>query len=369
MREGSIDAPHNIRMENRIGRIVVLIPAYKPGEPLVTLSKALIDRGFKQVVIVDDGSGGDYAGIFRTLEDIGCRVLRHDTNRGKGRALKTGLKEIAGMADVAGVVTADADGQHLPDDIVRVAEKLFEWPESIVLGSRAFRGDVPLRSRMGNAITRKVFNFLSGQRVRDTQTGLRGLPAVALPDMLKLPGERYEYEMNMLLEAPRFGLKLREIEIETVYIDNNSSSHFNPLKDSWRIYKSILMFAASSMFAFVIDFVLFTLLSLWVLPNVSALSPDSKLLTVVFANVPARIVSSTVNFFINRNVIFSKKGKKSLARQMVGYYLLAAGILTVNTLIIAGLKALGVNVLLAKIITEAVLFLVSFFCQRTLIFK
>ena len=176
------------------------------------------------------------------------------------------------MADVAGVVTADADGQHLPDDIVRVAEKLFEWPDSIVLGS-AFRGDVPLRSRMGNAITRKVFNFLSGQRVRDTQTGLRGLPASALPDMLKLPGERYEYEMNMLLEAPRFGLKLREIGIETVYIDNNSGSHFNPLKDSWRIYKSILMFAASSMLAFVIDFVLFTLLSLRVLPIVSARRP------------------------------------------------------------------------------------------------
>jgi putative flippase GtrA len=228
---------------------------------------------------------------------------------------------------------------------------------------------VPLKSRLGNAITRQVFNFLSGQRVRDTQTGLRGLPASALPDMLELPGDRYEYEMNMLLEASRYSLKLREIDIETVYINNNSGSHFNPLKDSWRIYKSILMFGASSMLAFVIDYVMFALMSLWVLPSVAGLSPDTGLMTVFFANVPARIVSSTVNFFINRNVIFTKKGKKSLARQMLGYYLLAAGILIVNSFIIRGFEMLGVNVLVAKVITEALLFLVSFFFQRCVIFK
>jgi glycosyltransferase involved in cell wall biosynthesis len=356
-------------MENHIGRIVVLIPAYKPEEPLVDLSKALKDRGFKQVVIVDDGGGERFASIFKSLEDIGCRVLRHEVNKGKGRALKTGLEEIAGMSDVDGVVTADADGQHLVEDIVRVAEKLYEWPNTIVMGGRAFRGDVPLRSRMGNAITRKVFNFLSGQKVRDTQTGLRALPFESLPDMIKLPGERYEYEMNMLLEASRFGLKLGEIEIETVYIDNNSGSHFNPLKDSWRIYKSILMFAASSMLAFVIDFVLFTLLSLWVLPSVTSLSPDAELLEVVFAAVPARVVSSLVNFFVNRNVIFPKKDKKGLARHMLSYYLLVAGILAVNILMITGIQSLGLNVLVAKIITEAILFLVSFFFQRCLIFK
>jgi glycosyltransferase involved in cell wall biosynthesis len=357
-------------MENYIEHIAVLIPAYKPEEALVTLAIELKERGFNHVVVVDDGSGAEFVGIFKAVEESGCRVLRHEINRGKGRALKTGFEDIMTIGgDVAGVITADADGQHLISDIVRVAEKLIEWPDTIVLGSRAFRGEVPLRSRMGNTITRKVFNFLSGQHVRDTQTGLRGVPASALPDMLKLQGDRYEYEMNMLLEASRYSLKLREIDIETVYINNNSGSHFTPLKDSWRIYKCILMFAASSMIAFVIDFVVFTLMSLWVLPNVAGLSGDATLLTVVFANVPARIVSSLVNFFVNRNVIFPKKDKKGLARHMLNYYLLVAGILIVNTFMITGFQLMGLNVLVAKIITEAILFFVSFFVQRSVIFK
>ena len=357
-------------MDNNLSRIVVLIPAYKPGEALTGLSKELIERGFKKVVIVDDGSGDEYAAVFNRLETIGCRVLKHDVNRGKGRALRTGIEDIMNMGtDIDGVVTADADGQHLVRDIVCVAGMMSEWKDTIVLGSRAFQGEVPLKSRMGNAITRNVFNFLSGQRIRDTQTGLRGLPFNALSDLLKLPGDRYEYEMNMLLEASRLCLKLKEIDIETVYINNNSGSHFNPLKDSWRIYKRILMFGASSMMAFVIDFVLFTLMSLWVLPSVSSLSTDTKLLEVVFAAVPARIISSLVNFLVNRNVIFSKKQKDRLARHLLGYYTLVAAILVVNILMITGLQMLGLGVLVAKIITEAILFFVSFFVQRRVIFK
>lgn len=358
------------QMDDELSRIVVLIPAYKPGEALVNLSEELKDRGFNQVVIVDDGSGVEFAPVFSKLEEAGCRVLRHDINRGKGRALKTGIEDIMCMGTALdGIVTADADGQHLVRDIVCVARMMTEWQNTIVLGSRAFQGEVPLKSRMGNAITRNVFNFLSGQRIRDTQTGLRGLPYDALEDLLKLPGDRYEYEMNMLLEASRLCLKLKEIDIETVYINNNSGSHFNPLKDSWRIYKRILMFGASSMLAFLIDFAVFTLMSLWVLPGVSNLAADGKLLEVIFAAVPARIISSLVNFLVNRNVIFSKKKKDCLGRHLLGYYLLVAAILAVNILMITGLQILGLNVLVAKIITEAVLFFVSFFVQRRVIFK
>jgi glycosyltransferase involved in cell wall biosynthesis len=357
-------------MDNNLSSIVVLIPAYKPGEALTNLSKELIERGFNQVVIVDDGSGDEYAAIFETLDGIGCRVLKQNVNGGKGRALKTGFEDMMNMdTGIEGVVTADADGQHLVRDIVCVAQMMTEWQNTIVLGSRAFCGEVPLKSRMGNAITRSVFNFLSGQRIRDTQTGLRGLPFSALPDLLNLPGDRYEYEMNMLLEASRLCLKLKEIDIETVYINNNSGSHFNPLKDSWRIYKRILMFGASSMMAFLIDFAVFTLMSLWVMPSVAGLSADAKLMEVIFAAVPARIISSLINFLVNRNVIFSKKKKDRLARHLLGYYLLVAGILTVNILMITALQLLGLNVLLAKVITEAILFFVSFFIQRRVIFK
>ncbi len=357
-------------MDDNLSRIVVLIPAYKPGEALVVLSEELNERGFNQVIIVDDGSGDEYTPVFNRLEKLGCRVLKHNVNKGKGRALKTGIEEIIFLGDdIDGVVTADADGQHLVRDIVCVARMMTEWQNTMVLGSRAFQGEVPLKSRMGNAITRSVFNFLSGQRIRDTQTGLRGVPYSALSDLLKLPGDRYEYEMNMLLEASRLCLKLKEIDIETVYINNNSGSHFSPLKDSWRIYKRILMFGASSMLAFLIDFAVFTLMSLWVLPNVYSLSADTKLLEVLFAAVPARIISSLVNFLVNRNVIFSKKKKDRLGRHLLGYYLLVAAILAVNILMITGLQMLGLNVLVAKIITEAILFFVSFFVQRRVIFK
>ena len=357
-------------MDNNLERIIVLVPAYKPSDALIGFSRELKEQGFKEVVIVDDGSGEQYAPIFKVLKDMGFRVLGYDLNKGKGYALRVGIQDIIETGgEIDGVVTADADGQHLVKDIVRVSNVLVESQDTIVMGSREFCGEVPLRSRMGNAITRGVFNFLSGQHIRDTQTGLRGLPAAALTDLLKLPGDRYEYEMNMLLEASGLCLKLKEIGIETVYINNNSGSHFNPLKDSWRIYKRILMFGASSMLAFLIDFAVFTLMSLWVLPTLAGISTDTKLLEVVFAAVPARIISSFVNFLINRNVIFAKKKKDKLARHLLGYYLLVAAILAVNILMITGLQSLGLNVLVAKIITEAVLFMVSFFVQKRVIFK
>ena len=347
-------------MENNLARIVVLIPAFKPGEALANLSKELIERGFEQIVIVDDGSGDEYAAHFAELGQLGCRVLAHNVNRGKGRALKTGIADIISQGgDIDGVVTADADGQHLVRDIVCVAQMLNEWQDTIVLGSREFCGEVPLKSRMGNAITRGVFNFLSGQRIRDTQTGLRGLPGKSLEKLLDLPGERYEYEMNMLLEASRLNLKLKEIDIETVYINNNSGSHFNPLKDSWRIYKRIILFGASSLLAFGVDFLVFTMITLWV-------TGTERLWIPV---VSARVISSLVNFSVNRHVIFSKKDKQSLKRHLIGYYLLAAVILALNYAIISALNAFGLNLYLAKALTEILLFLLSFFVQRRVVFK
>ncbi len=347
-------------MDNNLDRIIVLIPAYKPGEALTGLSKELKERGFGEIVIVDDGSGEEFAARFDELKQMGCRVLAHDINRGKGRALKTGIADIVSQFDdIVGVVTADADGQHLVRDIVCVAQMLNEWQDTIVLGSRAFCGEVPLKSRMGNAITRGVFNFLSGQRIRDTQTGLRGLPGNSLDKLVSLPGERYEYEMNMLLEASRLNLKLKEIDIETVYINNNSGSHFNPLKDSWRIYKRIIMFGASSLLAFGVDFLVFTLITLWV-------TGTERLWIPV---VSARVISSIVNFSVNRHVIFSKKDKQNLRRHLIGYYTLAAVILILNYAIISALSAVGLNLYVAKALTEILLFLLSFFVQRRVVFK
>jgi len=349
-------------MDKDLKRLSVLIPAYMPDEKLIALAQELTVQGFNEIVVVDDGSGADFAHIFAQLKDMGCRVLAHAINMGKGRALKTGINAIlAGGAGIDGVVTADADGQHLVVDIIAVGEKMLDTEGAIVLGKRLMRGKVPLKSRLGNGITRRVFNAASGQKIYDTQTGLRALPVSSLPGLLALPGERYEYEMNMLLEAKGLGLDLLEVGIETVYIDDNSGSHFNPWLDSWRIYRRIIMFCGSSLLAFGIDFLVFTLLILTV--------GDAQE-TLWIPVVGARVVSSFINFLVNRSVVFRKRGGNGdFKRHIIGYYALVVVILAANYGLIYLLTSLGINVFVAKIITEAVLFIVSFFAQKHIVFK
>lgn len=346
-------------------QIGILIPSYLPDERLLTLAEELLREDFYEILIVNDGSGEPYEHIFSRLNSMGCRVVTHAINMGKGRALKTGINDILSRGlGIKGVVTADADGQHLVKDIKRVAEALLESENMIVLGKRVFAGKVPAKSLFGNTITRNVFNFVSGQKIFDTQTGLRGIPYGALPDLLRLSGERYEYEMNMLLEASGLGLKLGEVEIETVYLNDNKGSHFNAFKDSWRIYRLIIMFGGSSLISFLIDYALYALF-LAILPQINIWS----MTTPMISNVGARIISSMVNFTINRNMVFSKGTKKSFKRHLAGYYILAACILVVNTLLIKMFVDLGVNEYLAKLPVEAILFFVSFILQKRVVFK
>jgi len=222
--------------------VVILIPAYRPSDALSQLVDQLRQRGAERVVIVDDGSGADYLELFQTIKERDrADYLAHPTNRGKGSALKTGFGFVAEKyPDAIGVVTADADGQHTAEDIIKLADRLSGNPSAMIMGSRRFAGQLPWRSRFGNTLTRKIFSRLTGQQVSDTQTGLRGIPADWLDWLITLPGERYEYEMAMLLGAKERGLTIVEEPISTVYEPGNRSSHFNPLIDSWRIYRVLL---------------------------------------------------------------------------------------------------------------------------------
>lgn len=352
-------------MENDLKSLAILIPAYKPGDSLTGLVKELAKHDFNQIIVVNDGSGEEYSHIFETVKKMGCRVLVHEKNMGKGKALKTGFSDILeNSSGVCGVVTADADGQHLVKDIINVGRALLENNNTLVLGKRAFAGEVPLKSRFGNTITRHVFNFVSGLKIHDTQTGLRGIPFSSLNDMLTLKGDRYEYEMDMLLEAKRFGLNVMEVEIETVYLDEkNSSSHFNALKDSWRIYRLIIMFGASSVISFFVDYLAFILITL-IFPSTA----DKNTTIVWIPLLGARLISSIVNFTINRNVIFANGRKGNLRRQIIGYYILAAFVLAGNIAITSLCKSLGINIYVSYIIS-LVMFVVSFPIQKRWIFK
>ena len=224
------------------GAVVALVPAYNPDETLVAVVGGLLAAGFAEIFVVDDGSDPACRAAFDAVAARpGVRVLRHPVNRGKGRALKTGLAAVReAFPHAVGVVTVDADGQHRPADVLRVVADFLAAPGALVIGARRFAGKVPLRSRLGNALTRRIFRWVSGSALLDTQSGLRCFPLAAVPRLLELEGERYEYEMNVLATARRLGLPIREVPIETVYLDGNRSSHFNPLLDSMRIYSLLL---------------------------------------------------------------------------------------------------------------------------------
>lgn len=221
---------------------VVLIPAREPDEHLLLLVDDLLGCGFRYIVVVDDGSSRACAAIFEALQLLSSvHVVRHEHNRGKGRALKTGIDLILReMPLIQGVITADADGQHTAVDIARVATALAKNGIKPVLGVRMFTGAVPLRCRMGNGTTRFIFRRLTGVGLSDTQTGLRGFPRDLLPGLLQLQGERYEYEMAVLTHLCRAGRTPVEVPIETLYLDGNRSSHFKPFRDSIRILLALV---------------------------------------------------------------------------------------------------------------------------------
>ena len=217
--------------------VVLLIPALNPDDKLIKLVKDLQAEEFKNFYIVNDGSKSECLSIFEELKSIGCKVFMHHKNYGKGRALKNAFNQLySEFPDFEVVVTLDADGQHAVKDIITVANTTMEKKDCLILGSREFGKEVPFRSKFGNILTRNVMKVLCGISIRDTQTGLRGFSKELLENFLDIPGERYEYEMNVLLATKEKDIRIVECPIQTIYIDDNKASHFNPIKDSIRIY-------------------------------------------------------------------------------------------------------------------------------------
>lgn len=343
--------------------VTIIIPAYKPNNSMISFLYKLSQEGFEKILLIDDGSGSEFDFIFRKAQQIiGVELIRHAINMGKGRSLKTAINYYLTSAPNTsiGVVTADADGQHLSTDIVRIAEKLLSVQDTLVLGSRDLSKDVPIKSRLGNAITRMVYRFASGIKLMDTQTGLRGIPRAYLRKVLSLNGERYEYEMSMLLDLKSLGLKVIEVPIKTVYIDDNNGSHFKAFSDSWKIYKLIISFVGSSLFAAVIDIMLYTYFFYLVFPG-----------NLLAAVVLARLVSSFTNFLINRQVMLPKhEGNQKVWLHGVKYYILAVFIMSASYGLTYLLSVpLGLNPVLAKVMSDGFLFIASFIVQKQIVFK
>lgn len=332
--------------------MIVLVPAYEPDHRLPDLVRDLAGVDGVRVVVVDDGSGLEHAAVFADAAGAGAEVLAHAENRGKGAALRTGFAHVAVHHPGEAVVCADSDGQHTLLDILRVAAALDDDAD-MVLGVRRFTGTVPLRSRLGNRVAAGLFRLVTGTPVTDTQTGLRGYPHRMLGWLARVPGERFEYEQNLLLRASRDGLAIREVEIATVYLESNRSSHFRPLWDSARVLRPLLAFAAASLAGFAVD----SLLLFALYPLLGSLAA---------AVVLARLASAAVNFLANRHLVFGA-GADPLWPAVRRYALLAAGVLVANLTLMELLTPVT-GVVAAKLATEGMLFAAGYLVQSRLVF-
>ncbi|MEE3343826.1 MAG: bifunctional glycosyltransferase family 2/GtrA family protein [Bacilli bacterium] len=331
---------------------IALIPSYEPDNKLIKIVKDLLENNFK-VVVVNDGSNKDYDKIFNKVKEL-TKVLEYDTNQGKGYALKYGMQYIKDNYDKYIVVTMDSDGQHTVKDATKLCNYVEENPNEFVIGKRIRGKNTPLRSKIGNSITMLVYKLVTGVSIYDTQTGLRCFSNQLMDFSLNVKGNRFEYEMNVLLEAPLNNIKITEIEIETIYYkDNNKKSHFNTIKDSYRVYKEILKFSLSSIISFIIDYISYIIFIL-------------LLNNITISNIFARIISATCNYTINKKLVFNSKRK--ITNSLPKYIILAISILAINTIILNCLVTININKYLAKIIVELLLFIFSYFIQKKRIF-
>jgi putative flippase GtrA len=252
-------------------------------------------------------------------------------------------------------VRADSDGQHMVSDVARGALAVRGAATGIVLGSRRFDGLVPLRSRLGNDVTRIVVRLVTGRRPVDTQTGLRGYPAAMLDWLTTIDGDRFQYELAVLLAAHRAGFEFHQVPITTLYLEHNASSHVRPVRDSIRVDVPIVVFAMSSLTAFLIDVALFFAL----------MTATGSLATSVVA---ARVVSASVNFAINHRIVFAERPRHP-ASAAARYVALVAALMVANYVLLRVLTGpVGLGVVVAKLVTELTLFIASYHVQRRVVF-
>lgn len=345
--------------------ILVVIPSLDPDDKLLAVIRGVQALGFTDILLVDDGSAAQNQHFFEEGAALGCEVLHHGVNKGKGRALKTAFEWfLQHRPHAAGAVTIDGDNQHLPKDIAACVDVMYaQKQDALILGVRDFnQPQVPPKSRFGNKLTSSVFRIFCGLRVSDTQTGLRVFPRGIIPKMLEISGERFEYETNMLLVCKQTDIPIVEQTIETVYIDDNATTHFHPVKDSLRVYGIIIRFFISSLLSFLVDYGLFNLFYF--------LLGKAKH-TLFLATAGARIISSLFNFTVNRKAVF--RSDAPLALTVARYYILWAFQLMASFGLVRLLSGIfgegGGVVAVLKLIVDLCLYFVSFRVQQAWVFK
>lgn len=355
-------------MEEKKGETIILIPSLEPDERLLSYVQKLREYGLMNIVIVDDGSGEEYQSIFRELSENGCVLLRHTENQGKGAALKTGFQYIEQQFDeISSVVTADSDGQHAAEDVYRLANEARRHPDALVLGVRNFsEGGIPPKSLLGNRITSIFFAMLYGKRLSDTQTGLRAFGPQLLAFMQGIHGSRFEYELQMLISCIRSGIPIHTLPIQVIYENGNAGTHFKAIQDSARVmgvlFSNFVRFISSSIASAIVDIGIAWFLIDFLRPMLG----QHDFVRILLATVIARIISIMVNYLLNRHFVFHKENSQgSLWRYLTlcAFVILlsSTGVYLIHTIFFISEK-------IAKIVCDALLFLLSFQMQRRWVF-
>lgn len=352
--------------------IPILIPSYEPDDRLIELLHCFKREGIDHVVVVNDGSDETYNAIFEQakiiLDDINGVLLVHTKNEGKGKALKIGFEYLLNSnKNIVGVITADSDGQHSVKSIKAVQNALLECPHNLVLGVRKFESEsIPWKSRFGNIVTEKVFKYLTGAHITDTQTGLRGIPTEFMKTLLNIKSNRFEFEMEMLVDCiGRY--EITEIPVETIYDSTeNHQTHFRPLIDSFKIYKIIVIrfvkYILSSLSSCLVDLFLFSVMC-------SILKEKIPLYYVYISTIVARIVSAIYNYLVNYKMVF--QSSDDVTKSAAKYTSLAI----IQMFISAFLTNSIVNTFpiiyetVIKAFVDAFLFLINYYIQNKYVFK
>lgn len=340
---------------------VIIIPAYNPSQEFLPFITELHERCVQEAVailLVNDGCDVSYDHVLEmAISFSNVSIVKHETNLGKGAALKTGISAVKNIfPKCAGVVTADADGQHRVEDIFNVLNFNAAKDDALILGVRHFDQDVPIRSKLGNVLTRAVFYMLTSIRIEDTQTGLRRIPRNHFGAMLDIKSTGYAFEMEMLLWAKQSDVQLETQVIKTVYIDHNATSHFRPFVDSVKIYAVLLKQAFASTATAIVDLCAFSIFF--------ALSGGM----LFWANAFSRTVAFPVYFYMNRDFVFKQKqlGLHPVPKLVLA--IIVSGLFSYSLQWLAQ-KTLGFNEVLSKLVIETIVFFINFIVLRDFVYK
>ncbi|HHV11709.1 MAG TPA: glycosyltransferase [Clostridiales bacterium] len=357
-------------MNKRKSENIILIPSLEPDSRLLTYVQELQEHGLTDIIIVDDGSGEKYRWIFQKLGENGCVVLRHEENKGKGCALKTGFQYIQRNFDhFTCVVTADSDGQHASEDVYRLAKEAEKHPGALVLGVRDFTAPgIPPKSLFGNRFSSLTFAALYGKRLPDTQTGLRAFGPQLLAFLLEVSGSRFEYELQMLISCVQSGIPILTLPIRIIYENGNAGTHFKPIRDSIRVIKilvsNFIKFSISSIASAAVDLGI----AWFLLDFFRSFLPQQEFLRILLATVTARILSIAVNYLLNKHFVF--RGKEAGSRSLWRYLLLCMVIILLSSTGVYLLHTvLLINEKSGKLICDTLLFLLSYQAQQRWVFK